>query len=114
EDRWLYVVPFGELVGSSASRRHLRLLFSDIEIRKHAVILLFAHQRAHFRIAIERRAELDLFSLLSHRIHKLLIDRLLHTNPTASRTDFALVDEHSKKGSVNRGFEIGVSKENIR
>ena len=51
--------------------------------------------------------------LLDHGVDELLVDRLLHQDAAAGRTDFALIDEDAEERAVDGGFEIGVGKENI-
>ena len=92
----------------------MRFFLADFEIGIHAVVLLFADQRAHLGFALERRAELDLLRLLGHRLDELLVDRLLHQDAAAGRADFALIDEDAEERAVDGGFEIGVGKENVR
>ena len=51
--------------------------------------------------------------LLGHGIDKFRVDRLLHQNAAAGRTDFALIDEDAEERAVDGGFEIGVGEENV-
>src|SRR5438270_164560 len=98
----LFNAPRAELAAEAG------LLLADFLVGAHAVILLLADYRTHLRIAIKRSAELDLLGLLSHRVNKFLVDRLLHKNSTARGANFALVDKNSEQRAINGGFEIGV------
>ena len=113
EDRGLDVVALGEFLGASAAGCELAFFLSDFLIGAHAVVLLLADQRSHFRVAIERRAQLDGLGFLGHGIDKLLVDRLLHQNAAAGGTDFALIDEDAEERAVDGGFEIRVGEENV-
>src|SRR6266849_1153473 len=114
EDSRLHIVAFGELIGTPAARGHLGFFLADLEIRTHAIVLLFRDQRSHLRFPLERRTDLDLFRFLSHGVDKPAVNRFLHQNAAAGRADFSLIDKDSEQRSIDGGFEIGIGKKDVR
>ena len=94
-------------------RGQLGFFLADFLVGTHAIVLLFADQRAHLGFAIERRAQFDVLGLFGHGIDKLFVDRLLHQDAAAGGTNFALVDEHAEQRAIDGGFEIGIGEKNV-
>src|SRR2546429_1562035 len=107
------VVAFRELLRTTAAAGQLAFLLAHFLVGTYPVILLFTHKRSHFRIAVQRRAQLDLLRLLGHSIDKFLVNRFLYQDSASGGADFTLIDEDPKKRTVYGSLEIRVSKENI-
>ena len=114
ENRGLNVISFGEFVWPSPTRSQLRLLLANLEVFIHTLVLLFADQRTHLRLAFQRRAQFDLLRFFGHGIDEVLIYRLLHQDAAARGTYLALIDEDTKQRPVNGSFKIGVCEEDVR
>src|SRR6516225_8597663 len=66
EDGGFNVVAFAKSRGAAAADGGFGFLFANFEIRGNPVILLPADEWAHFRITVERRAQLDTLGLFGH------------------------------------------------
>ena len=99
--------------GTIAAGGELGFLLADFEVGANAVVLLFADQRAHLGVALERRAELDGLGFGRHGFDKLAVDGALDQDAAAGRADFALVDEDAEERAVDGGFEVGVGEEDV-
>src|SRR5215472_4391048 len=113
ENCGFYVVAAGDRGRAAAAGRELGFLFADLLIRTDALVLGFADERAHFRVAIERRAEANGLRLGGHRFHEFRIDGLFHQDAAARRTDFALIDEDAEERAVNGRLEIRVGEKDV-
>ena len=113
KDRGLHVVALGELLGAPAAEGELGFFLAHVKVRANTVVLFLADQRAHLGVAIERRAQLDLFRFLGHGIDEFLVNRLLDQDAAACRTDLALVDEDAEQRAVDGGLEIGVGEKDV-
>src|SRR4029077_12774686 len=113
KDSRLHVIAFGKLLGTSTAGGELAFLLSNFLIGADPVVLVLADQRSHFRVSIERCAQLDGFGLRGHGIDKFLVDRLLHQNTDSSGTPLALINEYAEECAVDCGFEIRIGEENV-
>ena len=80
----------------------------------HAIVLLFADQRPHLGIAIERGPSLIFFAFSAIASTKFLVDRFLHQDAAAGGADFALVDEDAEQRSIDGRFEVRIGKKDVR
>src|SRR4029077_4128460 len=93
KDRRLNVETLCKLLRTSSARGQLGFLLANFKILIDPIVLLFADQRPHLRLAIEWWAKLDPLRLLRHGLNELLIDRLLHQDAAARRAYFPLINE---------------------
>src|SRR5205823_3574740 len=109
ENRWLDEEAAVEVAArrAAAADSDLRFVLADLLILPYAVELVAADDRAHFRVAVHARSDLDRPGLVDHGVDEFPVDRPLHQNPAAGGTDFALVDEHAEERAVDRRLEIG-------
>src|SRR5215472_4631442 len=113
ENRRLNVVTFAKLLGAAAADRDFCFLLAEIEVGSDAVVLLFADERTHLRVAFKRSAKFDALGLFGHSIHELGINLFVDKNAAARRAHFALIDEHTEQRAIHGRFPIGVGKENV-
>src|SRR5277367_692667 len=113
ENRRLDVVAFAELLGAAAADGYLRFFFAEFEIGTDPVVLFLADERAHFRFAFARRANLDSLGFFGHGLDEFRINFLFDKDAAARRTDFALIDEHAEERAVNGRFPISVGEEDV-
>src|SRR5215469_17430740 len=66
EDGGFNVVAFAKSLGTAAADGGFGLLFANFKIRSNPVVLLLADERAHFCVAVERRAQLDTLGFFGH------------------------------------------------
>src|SRR5204863_1839769 len=82
EDRRLHVVALRD-VSAFAADGQLGLLFTELLILAHSIVLSFADERTHFGVPTERRTQRDLPCLFGHRVDKLLVDLPFDKDATA-------------------------------
>src|SRR5438093_4079826 len=109
----LHVEALAKLLRVPAADGHFRFLLAEFEVRADAVVLFFADQRAHFRFAIQRCAQLDALGFFRHGVDEFRINSLLDEDAAAGGANFSLVDEDSEKRAVNGGFPIGAIEEDV-
>src|ERR1700722_2937182 len=114
ENRRLHIIAFGYFFGASATGGQLGFLLADFYVLIDAIVLFFADQRPHLRFAFQRRPKLDFFRLLGHRFNEIPVDGFFNKDAAAGRANFTLIDEYAEERTINRGFEIGIGKKDIR
>src|SRR5256714_11917799 len=109
----LEVVASAELFRAATTGGDFGFFFADLEIRTDAVVLLFADQRAHLGVTVERTTELDALGFFGHGLDEFGVDFLLDEDAAASGANFALIDKDSEERAVDSGFPIRFGKENV-
>src|SRR5206468_1759752 len=99
---------------AAAADGDLGFRLADLLVLPDAIELLAADERAHLRVAIERRPDRDRARLLDHRVEELLVDRPLHEDAASGRAHLALIEEDAEQRALDGRLEIGVGEKNVR
>ena len=70
-------------------------------------------ERAGLGLVVERPAEPDLLRPGDHLVDEVVLDRVLHDEPGASRADLAGVQEHGGQRVVEGHLDIGVGEDDV-